>query len=215
MGSKNDPGIYYPVPSASSRLFLASASNSLNPDLSGNRVPTASSGITKTTSQGMDVILSQNGNVSYAYANTLSPFRRGAKIEVMLYIGANDLFPAGDHPSLIGFMSPTQTIVYWAFGIRVVGGKKMVSFYGYNGAQSYFEVEDKLAPGWRKLTYELDSQGIYLSVNEKRLFFKAVSDSQLSAYVNAQASPASYPLNLFRNNSSAYSNTRTAWMSIQ
>lgn len=215
LSSNSDPGVYYPVPTASTKLFLASASNSLNPDLSGGRVPTASGGITKTTAQDKDVVISQNANVSYAYANTLSPFRRGAKIEVMLYISGQDIFPAGDHPSLIGFMSPTQTIVYWAFGIRIVSGKRRICFYGFNGQQNYFEVDDTLAPGWRKLTYQLDNQGIYLSVNEKQVFFKPVTDSQLSAFVNAQASPSSYPLNLFKNNSSAFSNTRTAWMSIQ
>lgn len=208
-------GVYLPPPDPSTCLFLASAQNGMNPDLSGNRSPTGYSGVTKTLFGGNDVIQSNNGYISYNYGSNLSAFRRGARVDAMVYVDrANDVYPNQIHPTLIGFMIQNSGINYWSFGLKLVSDQLRVCFYGWNGQANPMSGTENVKTGWHLISYYMGSDGIHLSLDGVEVFFQPVSDAQLSAFVNAQGGVSAAPLTLFRN-STYPTNTKTAWISIK
>lgn len=214
-GSKKGGGEYIAPPSPTTCLFLASASNGMNPDLSGNKSQTDAFGVTKTTLGGHDVVKSNNGYITYNYGLNLSPFRRGARIDAMVYIDrANDVYPNQIHPTLIGFMIQNTGTNYWSFGVKLVLDQLRVCFYGWNGQANPMSGTENITTGWHLISYFMGTDGVHLSLDGKEVFFQAVSDAQLAAFVNSQGGVSAAPLTMFRN-ANTPTNTNTAWVAIK
>lgn len=208
-------GKYLPPPDPAGYQFLASASNSMNPDLAGSRGQTSSSGVSKVTLYGHDVVKSNNGHISYNYGLNLSAFRRGAEIDAVVYVDRqNDRYPDQIHPTLVGFMVPDSGLNYWSFGLKLVGGKLRVCFYGWNGEANPMSGAEDIKSGWHLISYRMDIDGIHLYLDGTEVFFRPVSDSQLSDFIRSQGAASVSPLSFFKN-SGGITNTNTAWISIK
>lgn len=208
-------GKYLPPPDPADYKFLASASNFLSPDLSGNKTGTKAGGITQGTVDSHPVVITTGGYITYQYAINLSPFRRGAKIDAMVNLDfGSDSYPSQIHPTLIGFMSPTDTINYWSFGVKYILGVPKLCFYGYNGNPVQMNSDIALTKGWHLLSLEMKNDGVHLSVDGNEVYFFAVNDAQLSAFANAQGGVNAVPLTMFRY-STFTTQTKTAWVGIK
>lgn len=214
--SPSTGGKYIPQPDPVGYLFLASASNFMNPDLSGNKAGTRSTtGISQTTVDNHQVVLTTGGYVTYQYALNLSPFRRGAKIDAMVYLDfTTDSYPNQIHPTLIGFMSPSSSTNYWSFGVKYILGVPKLCFYGYNGNPVQMDSTVALTKGWHLLSFEMKNDGVHLYVDGKEVYFFAVNDTQLAAFVNSQGGVNAVPLTLFKY-STFSTQTKTAWVGIR
>ncbi|MGL5281442.1 MAG: hypothetical protein ACRC8W_06715 [Plesiomonas shigelloides] len=214
--SAQQGGKYLPPPSPADYMFLASAANGMSPDLSGNKPGTGSgSGVTQGRQDGHLVIVSSGGYITYQYGLNLSPFRRGAKIDAMVYLDfETDVYPSQIHPTLIGFMSPSNSTNYWSFGVKYIRGVPYLCFYGYNGNPVQMNSEVPLSKGWHLLTFEMKNDGVHLSVDGKEVYFFAVDNAQLNAFAGAQGGVNSVPLTLFKY-STYTTQTKTAWVAIK
>ena len=209
-------GKYLPPPSPTGYLFLASSSNTMSPDLAGNKTSTAMTGVSKQTLDGHDVVLSeQGGYIQYSYTSNLSAIRRGARIDTMVYLDPSvDFYPEGLYPCMIGFAG-INAADYWSFGVRFLSGSTVLCFYLWDGSNPVsMNSTTPIAKGWHLLSYEMKADGVHLYVDDKEVFFRAVSDTQLQAWIAAQGPASAAPLTLFRAAGQVI-RTRTAWTSIR
>ena len=214
--SAQQGGKYLPPPSPVGYQFLAVASNSMTPDLAGNKASTSRSGVSKDTVDGKDVISNtQGGYIQYSYGLNLSAIRRGARIDTMVYVDpASDYYPSGLYPTMIGFAG-IDTLDYWSFGIKLLNGIRVLCFYVWDGSNPVQINSDvPINKGWHLLSYEMKSDGVHLYVDEKEVLFRSVTNTEFQTWSNAQGGAAAAPLTLFRA-AGQQLRTKTAWTSIK
>lgn len=204
------------LPTPDGKRFLITADNSFATDLVSGKANTALVGVSKLSINGNSVMSNpSNGYLTFAYAPNYTPFRRGAKIDVMIYLSASDVFTNAVYPCLLGYAQPSGTLNYWSFGIIGADGARKIAFYGWNGTSNLFQSTQVITKkGWVKLTFEL-TNSLVLSVDGVEYFRKAISDAELQGFINNQNPSTTVPLTFYRINSTTVSSTKVSYISIE
>jgi hypothetical protein len=202
-------------PTPDDKIFLITADNGFAKELVSNKDNTALAGLVKGSIDGVAIMTNTaNGYVTFGYSTAYSPFRRGAKLEAMIYLSDDNVFPGSTYPSLVGWMQAGGTKNYWSFGVMGAKGARKIAFYGWDGSSRLYQGTTVIGQlGWVKLTLELNDD-LVLFVDDVEVFRTTISDAALQKFIGAQVG-GTIPLTFYRVSNSVSTRTSLAYFSIE
>lgn len=206
------PPVIPPLPS--NKIFLITSDNGYTADKVSGKKATANSGLTQKMIDGTLAMESSSANLSFLYDKAYTPFRRGAEIEVSVYLSNSDSFPSSPYPNIVGYMQAGGTLNYWSFGIIGPSNNRRVAFYGWKNSSTLFTGNIPITKtGWIKIKFSLTTD-LVLSVDGVEHLRTTISDSELQLFISNQNPTVAVPLTFFKTASTTLSNTRTSYIAI-